>query len=61
MTIPAIRLEDAETLPIVLNVEEAVSAGDGDRLAPVFIDASLDQPSVYVQAQACLLYTSRCV
>ena len=54
VTIPAIRLEDAETLPIVLNVEEAVSAGDGDRLAPVFIDASLDQPSVYVQAQAIL-------
>lgn len=54
VTIPAIRLEDAETLPIVLNVEEAVSAGEGDRLAPVFIDASLDQPSVYVQAQAIL-------
>ncbi|WP_212629698.1 BatD family protein [Pseudomonas sp. KB-10] len=54
VTIPAIRLEDAETLPIMLNVEEAVSAGDGDKLAPVFIDASLDQPSVYVQAQAVL-------
>ncbi|WP_275546242.1 BatD family protein [Pseudomonas sp. Marseille-Q0931] len=52
--IPAIRLEDAETLPITLNVEEAVSAGDGDKLAPVFIDASLDQPNVYVQAQAVL-------
>lgn len=52
--IPAIRLEDAETLPITLNVEEAVSAGAGDTLAPVFIDASLDQPSVYVQAQAVL-------
>lgn len=52
--IPAIRLEDAETLPITLNVEEAISAGAGDTLAPVFIDASLDQPSVYVQAQAVL-------
>ena len=52
--IPEIRLEDAETLPITLNVEEAVSAGAGDTLAPVFIDASLDQPSVYVQAQAVL-------
>ncbi len=52
--IPAISLEDAETLPITLNVEEAVSAGAGDTLAPVFIDASLDQPSVYVQAQAVL-------
>lgn len=54
VVIPAIRLEDAETLPITLNVEEAVSAGAGDTLAPVFIDASLDQPSVYVQAQAVL-------
>jgi hypothetical protein len=54
VTIPAIHLEDAQTLPITLSVEEAVSAGDGDKLAPVFIDASLDQPSVYVQAQAVL-------
>ncbi|WGL62818.1 BatD family protein [Pseudomonas sp. CW003PS] len=54
VTIPAIRLEDAETLPITLNVEAAVSAGAGDTLAPVFIDASLDQENVYVQAQAVL-------
>nr|WP_322939764.1 BatD family protein [Pseudomonas sp. s4] len=52
--IPAIRLEDAETLPITLNVEAAVSAGNGEQLAPVFIDASLDQENVYVQAQAVL-------
>ncbi|WP_341781971.1 BatD family protein [Ectopseudomonas mendocina] len=52
--IPAIQLEDAETLPITLNVEEAVNAGNTDKLAPVFIDASLDQESVYVQAQAVL-------
>ena len=54
VTIPAIRLEDAETMPITLNVEAAVSAGNGEQLAPVFIDASLDQESVYVQAQAVL-------
>lgn len=54
VTIPAIRLEDAETLPITLNVEAAVSAGNGEQLAPVFIDANLDQESVYVQAQAVL-------
>ncbi|QNH03722.1 protein BatD [Pseudomonas sp. B11D7D] len=54
VTIPAIHLEDAETLPITLNVEEALNAGNGEQLAPVFIDASLDQPSVYVQAQAVL-------
>jgi len=54
VTIPAIRLEDAETLPITLNVEAAVNAGNGEQLAPVFIDASLDQESVYVQAQAVL-------
>ncbi|UFQ99088.1 BatD family protein [Pseudomonas wenzhouensis] len=52
--IPAIRLENAETLPITLNVEAAVSAGNGEQLAPVFIDASLDQENVYVQAQAVL-------
>lgn len=54
VTIPAIHLEDAETLPITLNVEEALNAGNGEQLAPVFIDASLDQPSVYVQAQVVL-------
>ncbi|UYP31928.1 BatD family protein [Pseudomonas sp. Z8(2022)] len=52
--IPAIRLEDAETLPITLIVEEAVNTGNTDKLAPVFIDAGLDQESVYVQAQAVL-------
>lgn len=54
VVIPPIRLEDAETLPITLQVEAAGERGNGEQLAPVFIDASLDQDSVYVQAQAVL-------
>lgn len=52
--IPSIRLEDAETLPITLQIAAAGKPGKGEKLAPVFIDASLDQESVYVQAQAVL-------
>ena len=52
--IPPIRLEDAETLPITLQVEPAGQPGKGEKLSPVFIDASLDQESVYVQAQVVL-------
>lgn len=52
--IPPIRLEDAASLPITLYVEPARQSGKSEKLAPVFIDASLDQESVYVQAQAVL-------
>ncbi|MGP0174472.1 BatD family protein [Pseudomonas sp. NCHU5208] len=52
--IPPIRLEDAASLPITLQVEPARQSGKSEKLAPVFIDASLDQESVYVQAQAVL-------
>lgn len=52
--IPSIRLEDAETLPITLQIAAAGKPSKGEKLAPVFIDASLDQESVYVQAQAVL-------
>lgn len=54
VVIPPIRLEDAETLPITLHVEAAGKSASGDALSPVFIDASLDQDSIYVQAQAVL-------
>ncbi|MFI8744277.1 BatD family protein [Pseudomonas sp. NPDC077186] len=54
VVIPPIRLEDAETLPITLQVQASGEPGNGEKLAPVFIDASLDQDSVYVQAQAVL-------
>ncbi|AVO51379.1 BatD family protein [Ectopseudomonas mendocina] len=54
VVIPPIRLEDAETLPITLHVEARSKSAGGEQLAPVFIDASLDQDSIYVQAQAVL-------
>ena len=54
VVIPPIRLEDAETLPITLLIEAAGERGNGEKLAPVFIDASLDQDSIYVQAQTVL-------
>ncbi len=53
VTIPALKLGDVHSAPITLNVQKAEKSGSGD-LAPVFIDASLDQDSVYVQAQAIL-------
>ncbi|PAU52846.1 BatD family protein [Pseudomonas indica] len=51
--VPPLRLADAETQPITLHVQPSGSA-DTAQLAPVFIDASLDQDSIYVQAQAVL-------
>lgn len=54
VVIPPLRLEDAETLPITLQVDAADKPSGSEQLAPVFIDASLDQDSVYVQAQVVL-------
>ncbi|MGG2396395.1 BatD family protein [Pseudomonas sp. SH1-B] len=54
VVIPPIRLEDAETLPITLTVDAVSNAAGSSKLAPVYIDASLDQDSVYVQAQTVL-------
>lgn len=53
VVIPPLRLDDLQSNPITLHVQQA-SQTDGNRLAPVFIDASLDQENVYVQAQAIL-------
>ncbi|MFC5698640.1 BatD family protein [Pseudomonas sp. GCM10022186] len=53
VTIPALKLGDVHSAPITLHVQKAEKSGSGN-LAPVFIDASLDQDSVYVQAQAIL-------
>ncbi|AOE84611.1 BatD family protein [Pseudomonas sp. TCU-HL1] len=53
ITIPALRLGEVHSAPITLHVQKAGKSGNG-ALAPVFIDASLDQDSVYVQAQAIL-------
>ncbi|MGE8188591.1 BatD family protein [Pseudomonas sp. NPDC086278] len=54
VTIPALQLGDAQSQPITVQVVESETQDTTNTLAPVFIDASLDQPSVYVQAQAIL-------
>lgn len=54
VVIPPLQLGEASSAPITLHVL-AANAGDGQtHLAPVFIEASLDHDSVYVQAQAIL-------
>ncbi|MDO9616698.1 MAG: BatD family protein [Pseudomonas sp.] len=53
VVIPPLSLDQLQSAPITLHVQQASSADDS-RLAPVFIDASLDQESVYVQAQTVL-------
>ncbi|SED84832.1 BatD family protein [Pseudomonas anguilliseptica] len=53
VVIPPLNLGQLQSDPITLHVQQAVSADDS-RLAPVFIDTSLDQESVYVQAQTVL-------
>lgn len=53
VVIPPLRVGNRETQAITLQVVAAERAGDGS-LAPIFIDASLDSESVYVQAQALL-------
>lgn len=53
VVIPPLNLAQLQSTPITLHVQQGTSAADS-RLAPVFIDASLDQESVYVQAQTVL-------
>ena len=52
VVIPALQVGEYHSQPINLTVTQ--SAASDNELAPVFIEASLDQPSVYVQAQALL-------
>ncbi|WP_439858950.1 BatD family protein [Pseudomonas sp. MBLB4136] len=54
VVVPPLRLGEMQSQPITLQVQEPAASAAGDRLAPVFIDASLDQESVYVQAQSVL-------
>lgn len=54
LVIPQIQLGDAQTLPITLEIEAREQHDGVEKLAPVFIDASLDQSNVYVQAQVVL-------
>lgn len=53
VVIPPLQIGELSSKPITLHVRET-SAEEGDRLSPIFIDASLDQDSVYVQAQIVL-------
>lgn len=52
--IPALQLGEVRSQPISLQVVESENQDTASTLAPVFIEASLDQTSVYVQAQAIL-------
>lgn len=54
VVIPSLQLGDVQSQPITLQVVESETQDSKNKLAPVFIDASLDQNSVYVQAQAIL-------
>ncbi|MCP1495749.1 hypothetical protein J2Y86_000456 [Pseudomonas migulae] len=54
VVIPPLQLGEVQSQPITLQVVESETQDSTHKLAPVFIDASLDQNSVYVQAQAIL-------
>jgi hypothetical protein len=54
VTIPPLQLGEAQSQPITVQVIESENQDTANKLAPVFIEASLDQNSVYVQAQAVL-------
>ncbi|WP_339466355.1 BatD family protein [Pseudomonas sp. EA_65y_Pfl2_P74] len=54
VVIPALQMGDVQSQPISVQVVESDTREDKNSLDPVFIEASLDQSSVYVQAQAIL-------
>lgn len=54
VVVPPLTLGDASSEPITLQVLPADTSANNGKLAPIFLDASLDQDSVYVQAQAIL-------
>ncbi|MBB2496379.1 BatD family protein [Aquipseudomonas ullengensis] len=54
VVIPPLKLGDASSQAITLQVLKGDAQNSGGTLSPIFIDASLDQESVYVQAQAVL-------
>ncbi|MBX9409566.1 BatD family protein [Pseudomonas baetica] len=54
VVIPALQMGDVQSQPISVQVVESDTREDKKSLDPVFIEASLDQSSVYVQAQAIL-------
>ncbi|PCM47390.1 protein BatD [Pseudomonas fluorescens] len=54
VVIPPLQLGEVQSQPITVQVIESDSREEKNNLDPVFIEASLDQSSVYVQAQAIL-------
>ncbi|MBT2372256.1 BatD family protein [Pseudomonas fluorescens] len=54
VVIPSLQLGALKSQPITLQVIETASQDTNTQLAPVFIEANLDQDTVYVQAQALL-------
>lgn len=52
--IPPLQVGDVQSQPITVQVVESDVREDKNSLDPVFIEASLDQSNVYVQAQAIL-------
>ncbi|WP_256592046.1 BatD family protein, partial [Pseudomonas sp. HMWF006] len=54
VVIPPLQLGDVQSQPITVQVVESDTREETNNLDPVFIEASLDQSSVYVQAQAIL-------
>ena len=54
VVIPPLQLGEVQSQPITVQVVESDSREEKNNLDPVFIEASLDQSSVYVQAQAIL-------
>ncbi|MBC8997171.1 BatD family protein [Pseudomonas sp. N40(2020)] len=54
VVIPPLQMGDTQSQPITVQVVESDTREDKNSLDPVFIEASLDQSSVYVQAQAIL-------
>jgi hypothetical protein len=54
VVIAPLQLGDAQSEPITVQVVESDAREEQNNLDPVFIEASLDQTSVYVQAQAIL-------
>jgi hypothetical protein len=54
VVIPPLQMGEVQSQPITVQVVESDTREDKNSLDPVFIEASLDQSSVYVQAQAIL-------
>ncbi|MFW9078699.1 BatD family protein [Pseudomonas sp. P2757] len=54
VVIPSLQLGETQTQPITVQVVESDTREDKNAQDPVFIEASLDQSSVYVQAQVIL-------